>query len=164
MIRIVTGRKESGKSSYLYALARATGAAGFVSEKAMGPGGMVGFDLVSLPSRRRRPLARLQGVGTGEQAESWFRFRKFFFDPESFRWAWEEARGMIAHPGVPLILDEVGPLEVEDHGLSRVLELFIESADELSVSCRPALVGWLTERVDKLTGGSGRVELISLLP
>lgn len=181
MIRIVSGRRDSGKSAYLRTFAQMTGAVGFLSEKVFGPGGLLGFDMVSLPSGDRRPLARLNADsfrllisgGNGESRAGepgtapgprLFRFRRFVFDRESFLWARGRALEILAGPDRPLVLDEIGPLEAEGRGLYPVLADFLRSRRELTVSCRPGLAPWVSERAAVETGTSVAVRVVSLLP
>lgn len=164
VIRIVTGRRDSGKSSYLRSLARSTGAGGFIAEKAYGVSGEIGFDLLTLPSGDRRPLARVAGDGGSAPGAGWFRFRRFFFDEASFRWARERAAEILKRSDCPLILDEIGPLELEGRGLYSVFLRFLASSRELTVSCRPALASWVGERAAGELGSSTSLSVISLLP
>lgn len=164
MIRIVAGRRDSGKSSFLRAVAAGSGAKGFLSLKVFGPDGLRGFDLLSLSSGRLRPLARSAPSGVSFPGPSWFRFRRFIFDANTFDWAREEAAEILAEASGPLILDEVGPLEVEGRGLSPILYRFMQSERELTVSCRTELVHWLCRRIADEGGAHRQVRVISLLP
>lgn len=147
MFRLVTGNRDSGKSSYLRELAGITGAAGFLSPKAFRAEGCSGYDILNLSSSERRPLARVVGVSgfstegaAATPGPKWFRFRRFYFDQTVFDWALITAREIVGAGRGPLILDELGPLEAEGRGLYEPLMLFLESGRELTVSCRPSLV------------------------
>lgn len=163
MIRIVSGERESGKSSYLRSLARSTGAGGLIAEKVYGVSGELGFDLLALPSGERRPLARVAAYGAAPGPD-WFRFRRFYFDEASFRWARARAEELLKGADSPLVLDEIGPLELDGRGLYPVFLGFLGSHRELTVSCRPSLAPWVGERAAAELGASVSLSVISLLP
>jgi hypothetical protein len=181
VFRLVTAPRDGGKSSYLRELARLTGSAGFLSPKRFGADGVVGYDILTLPSGERRPLARLatpaqhkrlgdlqyerpsgsEGETPGPARRSrWFGFRRFYFDQDAFDWALLTARELAGRGGGPLILDELGPLEDQGGGLYEVFLLFLETGRELTVSCRPALV----ERFAGLADPGRATKLIELGP
>jgi len=110
MLLVLTGPVHAGKTTFLTRVLpgwRALGLAcdGFLSPAA--PGG--GYDLLEIDSGRRRPYLRRDGEAGAE------RVGPYAFVPETL----ERARTILrrARPGGLLVVDEVGPLELEGGGL-----------------------------------------------
>ena len=132
MITLVTGEIDAGKTSYLRERASQTGAAAWLSVKSF-----PGYDLVMLPAGRRIPLARPTG---SDVPRGWFPFRRFFFNPAAFAAAESCWAALDGPPPRELILDEVGPLELEGRGFAPLLRIFLAAGVDLAVSVRPSLL------------------------
>ena len=118
MILVLSGPVHGGKTTFLErSLARwaSHGLApdGFLSVAVTGARGATGYDLLELKTGRRRPYLRREGEPGAE------RIGPFFFVPSTL----ERARSIIgeAGPRELLIVDEVGPLELQGGGLWPVL-------------------------------------------
>ncbi|MBE0712746.1 MAG: hypothetical protein IH583_10210 [Candidatus Aminicenantes bacterium] len=118
MILVLSGPVHGGKTTFLErSLARwaSHGLApdGFLSVAVTGARGATGYDLLELKTGRRRPYLRREGEPGVE------RIGPFFFVPSTL----ERARSIIgeADPRELLIVDEVGPLELQGGGLWPVL-------------------------------------------
>jgi iron complex transport system ATP-binding protein len=120
-IFLVTGGVQSGKTTFVSSLVERLRrdrlkVAGFLSQGIMKDGQRSGFTLVDLISGKQIPLASLN------PQNGWTPFRRFFFNPE----AWEEAEsmirdGLLEKPDL-IVIDEVGPMELQGEGWSKILE------------------------------------------
>lgn len=114
MVAILSGPVHGGKTTRLE---RATSSwatrgltcAGFLSPAVTDEAGDGGYDLVELGTGRRRPYLRRRGP------EGATRVGPYVFVPETLERAREIIRG--AGASAPLVVDEVGPLELEGGGL-----------------------------------------------
>jgi nucleoside-triphosphatase THEP1 len=113
MIVILTGRVGSGKTAFLTGLlkllpARSLFADGFVGERLFENDRLLGYDLVAVRDGRRIPfLRRAEGTG-GETIGLWR------LDPRGQAAAADIIRA--SDPRSILIIDELGPLELEGRG------------------------------------------------
>jgi nucleoside-triphosphatase THEP1 len=119
MVLVLSGPVHGGKTTFLERrvplwAGRGLGCAGFLSPAAIGPGGAPGYDLLEIATGRRRPYLRTEGPAAAE------RVGPYVFVPEAL----ERARAILREAGGPelLIVDEVGPLELEGRGLWLALE------------------------------------------
>jgi len=121
-LALVTGNIEVGKTTVVQqvvALARAQGyvCAGIWSPARVVGRQKVGIEAVDLRSGERRLLAQMAAKQASEQ------MGRYTFDPAVLAWANQVlAAAILARPDL-LVVDEVGPLELEwGSGLSPVLE------------------------------------------
>jgi nucleoside-triphosphatase len=121
-LALVTGDVGSGKTTVVgrvVALARARGyaCAGLWAPAHVVGGKKVGIEVVDLAGGERRLLASVTAEKTGQ------RMGRYAFDPAVLAWANEVlAKAVAARPEL-LVVDEVGPLELErGGGLAPVLE------------------------------------------
>jgi nucleoside-triphosphatase THEP1 len=114
MIWVLTGPVHSGKTGFLRGLAadlkkNKVKATGFLSPAHFEDGRLAGYDLLVLDGSK--PVSYLRQSGQ----PGWEKVGPYFFIPKALERARESIR---AHrPGVPLIVDEVGPLELRGGGL-----------------------------------------------
>ncbi len=132
IITIVTGEIDAGKTRYLHERASQSGTAAWLSVKSL-----PGYDLLMLPAGGRIPLARPAGT---DIPRDWFPFRRFFFNPVAFAAAESCWAAFEGSPPKELILDEVGPLELEGRGFAPLLRVFLSAGSDLTVSVRPSLL------------------------
>lgn len=114
MVLVITGPVHGGKTTFLERAwprwsARGLSCAGFLSPAVTDENGETGYDLLEIPSLLRRPFLRRRGEPGAE------RTGPFTFVPGAL----ERARAILRDPGRPdlLVVDEVGPLELEGGGL-----------------------------------------------
>ncbi len=114
MIIILSGPVHSGKTTFVEKslkrwASRGLAFGGFLSIAVLNTPGDTEYDLLDLKEGRRLPFLRRNGE------PDWERMGPFYFVPSTF----EIARSLILHarPSELLIIDEVGPLELEGRGL-----------------------------------------------
>jgi nucleoside-triphosphatase THEP1 len=100
----------------------------------------VGIALRELATDQERLLARAHQPGVGPQVGIWK------FDPENLAWGQQVLATLPASD--LLVIDEIGPLEIEMHqGLTNALDALREPACRLGlVSLRPSLVEVFAEQ------------------
>lgn len=113
MIVILTGGVGSGKTAFLGGLlkilqSRSLFVDGFVGERVFENDRLSGYDLVAVRDGRRIPFLRPTGEGGGTSVGPWR------LDPSGLAAAAEIIRA--SEPGALLVVDELGPLELEGRG------------------------------------------------
>jgi len=113
---LVTGERDAGKTVFCRALVEAVrslpgppAVAGVVSARVYEGGEQVGIDVEDLRTGRRRRLATLRSPGEPALSEATKLWR---FDEEALAWGNEVLRS--AAPCDLLVVDELGPLELEE--------------------------------------------------
>ncbi|MFZ5940483.1 MAG: nucleoside-triphosphatase [Bacteroidota bacterium] len=122
---ILSGGIMQGKSTFareLISLIRKEGisAGGFISDGLQVGDNRTGFDLYNIESRERTLLARIPPM-----PENWIRFGRFAFNPEAFDRANSEITAMLEKKTELILLDEIGPLELKNEGLTPGLEALL---------------------------------------
>src|SRR5512137_2959817 len=119
MVLVLTGPVHGGKTTYLGEACRrwsdhGLSCSGFLSPVVTDGRGESGYDLVELPGPFRRPYLRRQGPAGAE------RIGPFVFVPAAL----ERAREILLDPRPAdlLVVDEVGPLELQGGGLWPALQ------------------------------------------
>jgi nucleoside-triphosphatase THEP1 len=121
VITVLTGDIGSGKTTLLSDVClgnlasdpgrrtpRPRSIAGFLSRRVMNGPRPEGYDLVDLKDGAVRPFLRRQGKANGERAG------KYLIIPEGLRYANDAIRR--SSPSELLVIDEVGPLELDGRG------------------------------------------------
>ncbi len=145
MIAVLAGPVHGGKTTLLERAtacwaARGFRCAGFFSPAVRDGAGDKGYDLVELATRRRRPYLRRSGPDGAE------RVGPYVFVPETLA----RAREIIRDAGASqaLVVDEVGPLELEGGGLWPALrEALGRDGAKILLVVREELVKEMTERL-----------------
>jgi nucleoside-triphosphatase THEP1 len=157
---IVTGDRESGKTTLCLALAASSPRfVGLVSVPLLDDGGArIGFAARNLSTGEEWVLGRSDSELGGP------RYGRFSFSSAGIARAIGCLRGMLASsgggagasPGPVVVIDEIGPLEIErGEGLAPVLPLLAAAGDLLLVA-RPSLV----DRIETLVPGHRREVLV----
>ena len=120
-ILLVTGSVEGGKTSYLSALVD------LLKDKGVNVGG---FLCPGIFEQGKRSDFVLENIGDGKQvrmatsrkSEGWIPYRRFYFNPEAFRQGKEWISLCLQGKPQVVVIDEVGPMEMEDSGWWEVLD------------------------------------------
>jgi nucleoside-triphosphatase THEP1 len=140
-ILLLTGPRGSGKTGFVLSLADALyleqiSVAGLASICVMEQGSRTGYDVRILTNGQQTPLCRIGAPDRGVNAG------QFSFFPEAFDFGLDALQAGIQAPDMDLmILDELGPLELEGKGWAAVLQKMREStAKVLLITVRPSLI------------------------
>lgn len=120
-IHLLAGPVQGGKTTFAgrvvrFLEARDTPAGGFLCPGWFTGGVRAGFHLVNIRTGERVTLA-----GTG-QHPGWIQFRRFWFNPEAFTRGEKWIREAIENRPPLLLVDEVGPMELEGGGWCGLLD------------------------------------------
>lgn len=126
-IFLITGEIQGGKTSYLAELIevlrkRNLFVEGFRAPGSFESGKRSGFKLKNITS-----AAELAMASTKETA-AWIKFRRFWFNPDAFIQGLEWIRASLQTEPDVIVIDEVGPMELEGLGWSETLELLKSSS------------------------------------
>lgn len=123
---LITGEVMKGKTTFTLELITRLESAGIKPEGFIARGvesgkERTGFDLVNLETGERILLSRKEPV-----PENWIRFGRYCFNPDTFEHVNLEVRMMAERiPGL-IILDEVGPLELQNQGWAPAIEYLLD--------------------------------------
>jgi len=119
-IFIVTGKVQGGKTTFVEELVDALkkkglSIAGFLSTGTFRDGKRDSFTLKDLTSGMEIPLA------ASDFREGWIRYSRFYFNPSALERGTEMVQaGLKNHPDL-IVIDEVGPMELEGKGWNGLL-------------------------------------------
>jgi nucleoside-triphosphatase THEP1 len=137
MINIVSGIRDSGKTTFMRQHAKGSGGDGILSLKHFERDLHHGYDLLHLKSGRRFPFIREPNNAPADwqnNAET----GPWFFSPSAFRFAGEM---LLDNKSEPLYLDEIGPLEILGRsGFYNIVTELILGRRELFFSVRESLL------------------------
>jgi hypothetical protein len=149
-VSLIVGTRDSGKSTWLGNYAVRNRASGILSEKRFVEGRFIGYDArlfaggapgEAMPFLRESDSpGEVDAAGDGE----WFAYRRFSFNSGVFRLAMRESESWAS----TVIIDEVGPLEMEGRGFAMLLTKLVprlaqDSGSRLLISVRPDLADGL---------------------
>lgn len=124
-IYVLTGPVQGGKTTSVSELVKALRKRGLR---------VMGFSCPGELSKGRRSAFHLHNLENGvqilmgrdEEQKGWIKFRRFYFNPDGFvlgeRWIKES---ILSDPDL-LVIDEVGPMELEGLGWSKILDTLVE--------------------------------------
>jgi len=135
VIMLITGRIQGGKTTFVSMLVKGLAeegysVAGFLSRGHDQGEVRLGYDLENIETGESWPLASVHPI------PGWTPFRRFWFNPETFRRGEEWLLGKERERPHLMVIDEVGPLEMEDRGWSPLLA-------ELNRADRPVPQLWV---------------------
>jgi len=119
-IYVITGNVQSGKTTYLSELVKAfqergIHVAGFLCRGQLMEGKRSGYTLVNILDGSEILFA------TRNKHKGWQNYGRFFFNPEAFAEGEQILLKAMAIKSKIVIIDEVGPLELEDKGWATML-------------------------------------------
>jgi len=124
-IHVLTGPVQGGKTSLLkerIALLKKGGirVMGFICPGTISQGRRSEFQLENIHTGQR------VAMGSEKEKKGWVKYRRFYFNPEAFSQgkAWIEKA--VSEQADLLVIDEVGPMELEGMGWSEILD-FLEN-------------------------------------
>lgn len=147
MITLITGNKNSGKSSYIEncydSLPKGVGC---ITRKAFDGDTWVGYNLVLLPHRITLPFIRLKPWQNIFSEENRITYNRMTFSKKAF----ENAIGYLtsAPKNAPLWLDEIGNLELKDQGFSTLIRQALKQKRELHLTFRKNLFDALVKHYE----------------
>lgn len=131
-IFVITGPVQGGKTTFTttcssYLRDRGARVSGFVCPGYFREGRRAGFQLVNIASGESMDFGSVKATG------GWQPYRRFYFNPQAFDMgkAWIE-QAMKTHPDL-IVIDEVGPMELENRGWSGLLDLLAELTGQYQV-------------------------------
>jgi len=129
-IHVLTGPVQGGKTTLVAEKVAQLKDSGIRVEGFLCPGTMTG---------RRRSDFTLMNIGSGQkvamgseaQMTDWIKYRRFFFNPDAFSEGSLWIKKALAEQADLLIIDEVGPMELEGMGWSDILD-FLENKTDIN--------------------------------
>ena len=125
---MITGKVQGGKTTLLTELIgrfkkEDLKITGFLCPGSFKEGQRSAFTLVNLENGDQLPMATI------EENKGWLKYRRFFFNPEAFTngEAWIR-NGLANHPDL-VVIDEVGPMELQGLGWWNILKLIEKRMD-----------------------------------
>lgn len=133
---IITGEMDTGKTRELIRLYHdlpAGTADGFASNKFFSEqGAFAGYDLKRLGTGKTVPFIRLRKGDEGMPQKENFDFDRFIFLRETFVAAEQAIRDILSDPSIrTVLLDEIGPVELQGNGFCSALKDLLASDKEL---------------------------------
>lgn len=118
---LVTGPVQGGKTTFLSALAA------LLKKRGLTPGGFLCPGTFDSGNRSEFYLKNiLTGVelpmGSARETLQWFKYRRFWFNPGAFKVGEEWIRECLRQEAQIIVIDEVGPMELEGSGWSEILD------------------------------------------
>ena len=125
-IFLVTGPVQSGKTTLLTKLVIELKKEGWYVGGFLAPGSFIsgirsGFRLQSIATGEEHAMADTQ------ERSGWFKYRRFWFNPEAFKAGQQWIRSDMQQAPSVMVIDEVGPMELEGSGWYSELD-YLKSA------------------------------------
>jgi len=125
-IFLVTGPVRGGKTTFLTSLIlrlkqNELRVAGILCPGKFSSGKRSAFSLKNIQTGEELPMASIQDE-TG-----WFKYRRFWFNPEAFRLGEIWIREGLKKDAQIMVIDELGPMELERSGWSELLNILAET-------------------------------------
>lgn len=140
MITIITGKKNSGKSTYLkqWYLEEKNGC-GIISEKIFLADSHIGYNILLLPDEIKLPLCRLPQYTEDLSGAELIQQGRYLFSSEVFKSVSDTLKEELPAHSV-LWLDEVGYLELFGYGYADIIDDAQKKQIELRLSVRETLL------------------------
>ncbi len=144
-ILLVSGPVQGGKTSYLTELVdllkkRGLKLGGFLARGSFHSGERSGFTLKNIRGGMELPMASAQ------ETAGWFKYRRFWFNPNAFKLGRSWILSSLKEEPDVLVIDEVGPMELEGSGWSESLSSLRNSSVPVQLwSVRDSLLNEVME-------------------
>lgn len=140
MITIITGDKNSGKSTYLknWYLQDRTGS-GIISEKTFLGESHIGYDILFLPGKKKLPLCRLPQYTEDLLGNDFIQQGRYLFCSLTFKTVENKLKEELNEESV-LWLDEVGFLELYGYGYAKIIDEAQRRHIQLRITVRESLL------------------------
>ena len=141
MIFLVTGDIGAGKTHYMQSLYREIGGGnGFICPKKIENGKLIRYNIQCLRDDESLPFAYPIDALPKDWNEL-YRFGKYSFSTQAIQFAEKIVQKIINEKTEPFFIDEIGPLEIENHeGLFAITKIIIESGLEGFITVRKELL------------------------
>jgi len=145
-ILLITGKVHAGKTSFLAGLvdllkSRKINTGGFLCPGTFDAGKRSEFTLLNIRTGEEVPMA------SQRETKDWMKYRRFWFNPAAFNCGREWIRECLGRETQIIVVDEVGPMELEGSGWSDVLDDLVKAPLPLQLwSVRENLLGEVMER------------------
>ncbi|MDO9547911.1 MAG: nucleoside-triphosphatase [Candidatus Marinimicrobia bacterium] len=140
MIILVTGEVNEGKTNYMRSLYRELGVGdGFICPKVFENGEFIRYDIRRLSSDESQAFAYpLESVPSDWNEKC--RFGKYSFSSKAIHFAEQIIDELIEQKIEPIIIDEIGPLEIENHdGFYNIIKKLLKTQLGAFISIRRSM-------------------------
>lgn len=125
-IFLITGPVQGGKTTYLSELTgllkkRGLTLGGFLCPGRFDSGERSGFNLKNIVTGTELPMA------SNLDTDEWIKFRRFWFNPDTFKQGMKWIESSQVQESDVVVIDEVGPMELEGSGWSELLKTLVIS-------------------------------------
>jgi len=147
-IFVITGKIHGGKTGYLTQLVtllinRGLSIGGFLCPGSFSDGERTEFSLKNIVNSTEVAMA------SSTETASWFRYRRFWFNPDAFKQGQEWIASSLSMDPDVMVIDEVGPMELQGKGWNESLELLQDSILPLQLwNVREPLLWEVVQRWD----------------
>lgn len=158
----VTGPVQSGKTTFLTELVkelvnRGFHVGGFISHGSFDSGIRSGFVLQNIAT------GEVLSMASARENSRWIKYRRFWFNPEAFRAGREWIRASMMQSPQVMVIDEVGPMELEGSGWSSELDYLRSAALPVQLwSIREGILKEVMARWNIPSGQEIRIETRNL--
>ncbi|MCK4880250.1 MAG: DUF2478 domain-containing protein [Bacteroidales bacterium] len=162
-IFLVTGSVQGGKTTFLSELVdllkkRGLKVGGFLSPGSFDSGERSGFKLKNIATGMELPMASAQETG------EWIKYRRFWFNPDAFKQGFEWIQACLVQEPHVVVIDEVGPMELNGSGWLEGLESLRTSSVPIQIwSVRERLLSEVLERWDVPSENVIRIEEVEAI-
>jgi len=146
MIFLVTGEINEGKTAYMHSFYKEIGEGdGFICPKVFEDGEFVRYDIQRLSSGETKPFAYSLNSVPDDWDEAG-RYGKYSFSVQAIHFAEQIIDEILQKKIEPIIIDEIGPLEIENHaGFYKLMDRVIKANRDVFVAIRSSLADKFAE-------------------
>lgn len=128
-IHVLSGPVQGGKTSFIaekipQLKERGLRVGGFLCPGTIAEGRRTDFKLMNIGTGKELPM------GNEQELMGWTKFRRFYFNPKTFHEGTKWIMEAIREKADLLVIDEVGPMELEGSGWSDILD-FLENKKDI---------------------------------